>query len=79
MVDHVTIGEGALIGAATPVTHDVGAGERVWGFPAKPMAKAKRELAGLSRLPDLLKRVRQQERELAELRDQVAQLLAQQK
>lgn len=78
VVDHVTIGEGAVIGAASPVTHDVDAGEMVWGFPSKPMARAKRELASLSRLPDLLKRVRKQERELSELRDQMARLLEQQ-
>ncbi len=78
VTDHATIGAGARIGGATPVINDVGAGEMVWGFPGKPMAKAKRELAGLSRLPDLLKRVRQQESELSELRDQVAQLLASQ-
>jgi len=76
VADHVTIGEGAMIGGATPVTHNITAGEKVWGFPGRNMAKAKREMASLSRLPELVKKVRQQERELSELRAQVAKLLA---
>jgi UDP-3-O-[3-hydroxymyristoyl] glucosamine N-acyltransferase len=58
VVDHVTIGEGAKVGAGTPVTKDVKPGEMVWGFPGRPIERAKRELAALSFLPKLLKQVR---------------------
>ncbi|MBI3088315.1 MAG: UDP-3-O-(3-hydroxymyristoyl)glucosamine N-acyltransferase [Candidatus Omnitrophica bacterium] len=60
VVDHITIGDDARIGAATPVTKDVKAGEMVWGFPARPIARVKRELAALSQLPKLLQRMRQE-------------------
>jgi len=59
VVDHVTIGHDARIGAATPVTKDVKPGEMVWGFPARPSSRVKRELASLAQLPQLLKQFRQ--------------------
>lgn len=58
VVDHVTVGEGAVVYAATPVTHDIRQGEFVWGFPGRPMAKAKRELGALALLPNLVKKLR---------------------
>ena len=57
VVDHVTIGDDARIGAASPVTKDVKPGETVWGFPARPSRRVKRELASLSRLPRLVKQL----------------------
>ncbi|GAC1545761.1 MAG: bifunctional UDP-N-acetylglucosamine diphosphorylase/glucosamine-1-phosphate N-acetyltransferase GlmU [Vulcanimicrobiaceae bacterium] len=39
LIAPVTIGDGALTGAGSVVTHDVGAGERVAGNPARPLAK----------------------------------------
>ncbi|MEJ1353340.1 MAG: UDP-3-O-(3-hydroxymyristoyl)glucosamine N-acyltransferase [Candidatus Sedimenticola sp. (ex Thyasira tokunagai)] len=74
VVDHVTIGEGALIGASTLVTHDVAAGESVWGFTGKTMSKAKHELAAMGRLPELLRRFRQQERKLVALKSRIDEL-----
>jgi UDP-3-O-[3-hydroxymyristoyl] glucosamine N-acyltransferase len=59
VVDHVTIGHDARVGAATPVTKDVKPGETVWGFPARPGARVKRELGALAQLPRLLKRFRE--------------------
>ena len=58
VVDHVIIADDARIGAATPVTKDVKAGETVWGFPARSVARVKRELAGLALVPKLLQRFR---------------------
>jgi len=57
VVDHVTIGDDARIGAASPVTKDVKPGETVWGFPARPSRRVKRELASLSMLPRLVKQL----------------------
>lgn len=39
LIAPVTIGEGALIGASSVVTKNVGAGERVAGNPARPLSK----------------------------------------
>ncbi len=58
VIDHITIGHDARIGAATPVTKEVKPGESVWGFPARPLQHAKRELASLALLPQLLRRFR---------------------
>jgi UDP-3-O-[3-hydroxymyristoyl] glucosamine N-acyltransferase len=57
VVDHVTIGERAQVGAASVVTKAVAPGEVVWGYPARPIRSTKHQLASLSRLPSLLKRV----------------------
>jgi UDP-3-O-[3-hydroxymyristoyl] glucosamine N-acyltransferase len=74
--DHLQIGEGAMVGGATPVISDVPAGTQVWGFPAKLMSKAKREMVSLARLPELLKRSRQQAALLEQLQKKVAVLEA---
>ena len=68
VVDHITIGDDAKVGAATPVTKDVPAGETVWGFPGRPAAKTKRELASLARLPDALREIRALRQEVDALR-----------
>jgi UDP-3-O-[3-hydroxymyristoyl] glucosamine N-acyltransferase len=48
--DHVTIGDGAQIAGKSGVMRDVGPGETVMGYPAKPIRRFWRELATLSRL-----------------------------
>ena len=66
--DHVTVGAGARIGGQSGVTKDVAAGATVFGTPARDMKQALRELGALAQLPELLRRVKRQERELAALR-----------
>ncbi len=58
VVDHITIGDDAQIGAASPVIKDVKSGQVVWGFPARPIQRVKRELASLARLPRALEQLR---------------------
>jgi UDP-3-O-[3-hydroxymyristoyl] glucosamine N-acyltransferase len=70
--DHVTVGAGARIGGQSGVTKDVPAGATVFGTPARDMKQTLRELGALAQLPDLLRRVKRQERELAELRQRLA-------
>lgn len=50
LADHVTVGEGAQIAAKTGVMRDVGPGEVVMGYPARPIRQFWSEVAGLSRL-----------------------------
>jgi UDP-3-O-[3-hydroxymyristoyl] glucosamine N-acyltransferase len=48
--DHVTVGEGAQIAAKTGVMRDVGPGEVVMGYPARPIRQFWRDVAAVSRL-----------------------------
>ena len=64
VVDHVTIGDDARIGAASPVTKDVKPGAMVWGFPARPHQRVKRELATLALLPSFIKQLKELSRKL---------------
>ncbi len=50
IADHLTIGAGAQIAAAAGVMHDVPAGERWAGAPAKPIRRFMRETAWLARM-----------------------------
>jgi UDP-3-O-[3-hydroxymyristoyl] glucosamine N-acyltransferase len=58
VADHITIGDDAQIGAASAVIKDVKSGQVVWGFPARPIQRVKRELASLARLPRALDQLR---------------------
>ncbi len=55
IADHVTIGQQAVVMARSGVSQDVKPGTQVWGFPAKDRKKAWKELAALSKLPELIK------------------------
>jgi UDP-3-O-[3-hydroxymyristoyl] glucosamine N-acyltransferase len=61
---HLEIGNGATIAAQAGVFGDVPAGATYSGYPARPHREALRMQAGLSRLPELTKRVAELEREL---------------
>ena len=50
IADHVRIGPGAQIAAAAGVMHDVPAGERWGGAPARPMRRFMRETAWLAKM-----------------------------
>lgn len=69
LINHLEIGDGAQIAAASKVLRDVPAGEVVSGHPARPNREYLRKQAHLSRLPQLVKRV-------AELEDRLARLKA---
>lgn len=49
-VGHIKIGNGAQVGGASHPTHDVPAGARYFGTPAKPLREAAREQALIKRL-----------------------------
>jgi UDP-3-O-[3-hydroxymyristoyl] glucosamine N-acyltransferase len=69
--DHVTVGDRVIIGAqaGVPPGKHLRDGEVVVGSPARAFQEAKKQVAALSRLPDLLK-------EMAALRRKVADLEA---
>ena len=66
IADHVTIGQGAVVLARAGVAHDIPAGAQVFGSPAKEKRIAYQELTALSKLPELLKRVKALEEQLRE-------------
>ena len=57
IIDHATIGDDARIGGASVVTKSVPAGQTVWGYPAREIQRAKREVAALALLPQVVKRL----------------------
>ncbi len=61
---HVSVGDGAKVAARTGAIRDVGPGEVVMGFPARPRAEFLRGLAGSGKVADLVRRVRQLEERL---------------
>jgi UDP-3-O-[3-hydroxymyristoyl] glucosamine N-acyltransferase len=58
VADHVHIGDGAVVGAGSGVPSDVAAGERVFGYPARPEAETRRIIASQASLPALRKDMR---------------------
>ncbi len=67
VADHLKIGARAVVGAASGVTGGIDAGEKVWGVPARPIARVLREQAALAQLPALLKQVRRLQKRIDEL------------
>ncbi len=64
---HVTIGRGARLAGQAGVTGDIPPGATVMGFPARDRTEFLRATAAQGRVPELLKRVRRLEGELARL------------
>ncbi len=58
------IGDGVFVGARGGVLEDLPAGTRWWGFPAQPERAWHRISALLTRLPELMRRVRRIEKKL---------------
>jgi UDP-3-O-[3-hydroxymyristoyl] glucosamine N-acyltransferase len=61
---HLSIGDGAQIAAQSGIDNSIPAGHTVGGTPAMDMALWRRAMAGVRRLPDLLRRVRRLEQHL---------------
>ncbi len=64
---HLKIGDRAMMAAQSGLMNDVPAGEKWMGAPARPDRQMKRQLIAVERLPDLIRRVAELERRLAEL------------
>ena len=63
--DHCTIEDRAIVGAqaGVPTAKTIRHGQTVWGTPARPIDKYKKQYAVFARLPELLARVEKLERE----------------
>lgn len=69
VADHVNIGQQAVVMARSGVPSDIEPGKQVFGFPAKDKKVAWRELAALSKLPELFKKFKQLEIRLSKLEE----------
>lgn len=67
IADHVNIGQGAVVMARSGVAGNVDAGAQVFGSPAKDKKTAYKEQIAISRLPDLIKKVKELEEKLLKL------------
>jgi len=67
IADHVTIGHHAVVMARSGVSQDIAPATQVFGSPAKDRKIAWRELAALSKLPELLKKFKLLESRLDKL------------
>ncbi len=74
MRDHLTVGDGAMIGAMAGVMANVPAQARIVGIPATPEKEQMRKQAALAKLPETLKDYRKLRKEVAELESRIAAL-----
>lgn len=65
---HLTIGDGAVVMAQSGIAQDVPAGAMVFGSPAVDHKQYKRAHVAVQKLPELMKRVRELEQQLVEMR-----------
>ena len=68
MAGHINIGDEVMVGAQAGVVGDIPSNTRVLGSPALPAEDTKRILLAMQKLPALIKRVKELEREVVELR-----------
>ena len=68
VADHLTIGDGAVLGARTGATGNVPAGAVVMGMPPRPVGEQRRIYALWGKLPEMMDRLRRLEKELEDLR-----------
>ena len=64
---HLKLGNQAMVGAKSGVMRDVPDGGRVLWIPAGPEKEAKRQIVAVTQLPELIRRVRALEKQVAEL------------
>ncbi len=70
IADHVTIGQGSVVMARSGVAGNVLPGTQVFGSPAKEKKTAYKEQIAISKLPELIKKVKHLEEELRYIKNQ---------
>lgn len=68
IADHLTIGNQVTIGGKSGVMRDIPDGAKVLGIPAVPDKQAKRQMIALQQLPELIRRTRELEKEVEQLK-----------
>jgi UDP-3-O-[3-hydroxymyristoyl] glucosamine N-acyltransferase len=68
---HLKLGNQVTIGAKSGVMRDVADGGRVLGIPAAPDRQAKRQIIAVQHLPEMVRRLRELEKQVEQLRAQV--------
>jgi UDP-3-O-[3-hydroxymyristoyl] glucosamine N-acyltransferase len=68
---HLKLGRQATVGAKSGVMRDIPDGGTVLGIPAMPDKQTKRQWIGLQQLPDLIRRLRELEKEVKDLQAKV--------
>src|SRR5438874_1534080 len=66
LAGHLKIGNKVTIAAQSGVMHDIPDGEKWFGYPAQPDRQMKRQILAVQQLPELLRRVAELEKKLAE-------------
>ena len=69
---HLTLGRQATVGAKSGVMRDIPDGGTVLGIPAQPDKQTKRQWIGVQQLPEMIRRLRELEREVQELKTSVS-------
>jgi len=64
---HLKLGQQATVGAKSGVMRDVGDKETVLGIPAMPDKQTKRQWIAMQQLPEMIRRMRELEKQVAEL------------
>ena len=67
VVGHLRIGSGTTVGGRSTVTKDIPDKVHYWGTPARDFKKAMREQAAAGRLPDLVRQVKEMQKEIERL------------
>jgi UDP-3-O-[3-hydroxymyristoyl] glucosamine N-acyltransferase len=67
LVGHIELGDGVQVAAQAGVTHSVPAGQVIIGSPARPHQEWTRIMALFHRLPEIYQRLKQAEKDLAEI------------
>src|SRR4051812_12890847 len=65
---HLTLGRQSVVGAKSGVMRDVPDGGKVLGIPAMPDKQTKRQWIGMQQLPEMIRRLRELEAQVAELK-----------
>ncbi len=73
VVGHIKIADNAMVGAKGGVSKSITKPGQYWGVPAKPLKQDLREKAAVHKLPDMQKKVRSLEKEINELKNQLAE------
>jgi UDP-3-O-[3-hydroxymyristoyl] glucosamine N-acyltransferase len=69
---HLKLGNQATVGAKSGVMRDIADGETVLGYPALPDKQTKRQIIAVQQLPELIRRTRELEKQVAELQARIA-------